>query len=1675
MHPSGTVISITATASPGMHFDHWLGDLSGSVNPATFTLNAGASITAVFAPDSYTLAYAAGDGGSVTGEAQQTVVYGHDGTAVTAQASTGHHFVRWSDGSALNPRNDTDVNADLNVTAEFAVDTFTLTYTAGEHGSVTGPTTQTVDFGADGVEVTAVPGTGYHFMQWSDGVLTSARTEAGVIVDLSVTASFAINVYSLAYTAGADGTLSGVVSQTVNHGGTGTTVTAVPSGGCHFVQWSDGLITATRTDTNVSGNITVAAEFGVGIVLHVDADSSAAAPDGATWATAYPNIQTAVDAAPVNAQVWVADGTYTALTDPVLNMRAAVLLYGGFAGNEVYRNQRDWNVHKSVIDGQETRRCVVGADYAALDGFTVTRGHANDGGGIYNTGTAPVIAHCVFAGNLATTNGGGLGNSGGSPLIEDCIFQGNTSQGYGGGIYSDGEDGLTLKRCVLMQNTASSINSGGYGGGIFFGGTALSLTDCLVANNSAVFGGGLLSYSGTLAIMNSVFCGNSATGNAGAMAGIRCTAAVDNCVFVQNSGEDGGALYTSEREWTLSNCVFQKNHAAGTGGAIHNSSSSLNLYNCTFTHNSAEYGGALHSAHTEYLTNCILWGDTATAEGPEIHSNNTSYSSLAAYSCIQGGFAGAGNIDADPLFVNADSGSLYLQSRSPCLDTGTAAGAPATDMLGRPHPADGGVDMGAYEGATAEGDLVTLTLQASPVYGGTLWPAAGTHQYVRGERVLLVATPSGMQFADWTGDITDRTPIISVVMDADKIITAEFALNVVYVTADGKGTPDGKSWATAYHDIQSAVDAAPNDNSGEVWVAEGTYTATAGQVLALKRGVLLYGGFAGNENSRDQRDWSTHASVIDGENTRRCVVGADTALLDGFTVTRGNASQGGGMHNENTSPTVRNCAFTHNIAQNGAAIANIYEAARPVIADCTFGDNDAWGDGGATYSYQAAPHITRCMFKHNSAASGGGIYAYTGSPLISDCSFIHNFAGEGGGLYSGKAYTLTLDECVFVANAATTGDGGGMYDNSQKSTLKNCLFLRNTALGPRGFGGGLRPAEYTGTSLVNCTFTQNAAISGGAMGGDTMYAGYYPTPHLTNCILWNDKAREKPELGFSDTFFPLVTHCCIQGALSTGGNIGTDPLFVDGAGGSVQLRVDSPCLDTGTATGAPATDLLGRARPAGAGVDMGAYEGAATAADLVTLTIQMSPSEGGHAQPEAGTHTFVRGETAWLTALPLGMRSIGWTGDATESSQDLELVMDTDKTVTAEFVPNVLYVNAAQTGTADGRSWATAFKTIQQARNAAAADSGGEVWVATGYYQAPSETGLMMAPGVSLYGGFEGTETARDQRDWNAHPAAIIGPGQYGFAGAVVGADDAVLDGFVITKGQSGMFIRNCSPRVANCLFLDNSGVEGGGISNEGGSPAIVNCTFKQNKQGMYAAGMSNMGGSPTITNCLFVDNTGCGLYNGSSAATVTGCTFERNTYGGMKNEFMSDTERNVTVTNCIFTGNTFDGGMYSIAWAPFNSRLSVANSVFIRNSSVRGGGVYNNAVPATFVNCVFSQNTGTGDGYWPAQGGGYYQEGGTSSMTNCILWGNTAAEGSEVFVATGTLTAKYSCMPPGFGDAGTLYLDPLFVDATDGNVRLQTGSPCIDTGTAADAPATDIEGTPRPQGRGFDMGAYER
>jgi hypothetical protein len=215
---------------------------------------------------------------------------------------------------------------------------------------------------------------------------------------------------------------------------------------------------------------------------------------------------------------------------------------------------------------------------------------------------------------------------------------------------------------------------------------------------------------------------------------------VSNCVFYGNKAILGGGMYN----WgspTLNSCAFSGNWA-NQGGGIYNDDSSPTVINCTFSGNSALIAGGLynHFYGLPILMNCIFWGNTASTtavKDDQIFDDYPSISLMVEYTCVQGGWTGTGNIDTDPLLVDANGpdsiagtadDNLRLSAGSPCVDSGNSGVVPPDiadidgdgntveptplDLGGRARIVDGDcndsniVDMGAYEFSyTSVGDF----------------------------------------------------------------------------------------------------------------------------------------------------------------------------------------------------------------------------------------------------------------------------------------------------------------------------------------------------------------------------------------------------------------------------------------------------------------------------------------------------------------------------------------------------------------------------------------------------------------------------------------------------------------------------------------------------------------------------------------------------------------------------------------------------------------------------------------------------------------------------------------------------------------------------------------------------------------------------------------------------------
>ncbi|MHC4529890.1 MAG: right-handed parallel beta-helix repeat-containing protein [Planctomycetota bacterium] len=223
------------------------------------------------------------------------------------------------------------------------------------------------------------------------------------------------------------------------------------------------------------------------------------------------------------------------------------------------------------------------------------------------------------------------------------------------------------------------------------------LTGLTITDGNATRGGAILCEASSPTITQCVFTSNSGR-YGGAIDNENSSAAITNCIFTDNTAEwYGGAIENYQSSPTVKNCIFSQNTAVdwGCGGAIDNEGSSAEITGCTFYANTADYGGAIYNSNSSTtVSNCILWADSAP-DSPEIYGDST-----VSYSDVEGGFAGVGNIDADPCFADAVGGDFHLLDGSPCIDTGDPAYSPApgeTDIDGQPRAMGLTVDMGADE------------------------------------------------------------------------------------------------------------------------------------------------------------------------------------------------------------------------------------------------------------------------------------------------------------------------------------------------------------------------------------------------------------------------------------------------------------------------------------------------------------------------------------------------------------------------------------------------------------------------------------------------------------------------------------------------------------------------------------------------------------------------------------------------------------------------------------------------------------------------------------------------------------------------------------------------------------------------------------------------------------------
>lgn len=482
---------------------------------------------------------------------------------------------------------------------------------------------------------------------------------------------------------------------------------------------------------------------------YVDAAASGAG-DGTSWTDADTGLQPALGNAICN-EIWVAQGVYKPVVPAdVGNVTSAekgvsfaigpgVAVYGGFAGGETIRGARNPLAHATIlsgdIDNNDTGANGVDADTSkivgsnsfhvvvisgtavnpitattVLDGFTLTGGSAGtvNGGALWCKGSgvgnacSPTLANLAMSGNKAVSGGAIAldGYSGGvsSPTLSNVVFSGNSASQFGGAMYNNAQ--------LAGSNSSPTLTNVAF-----------------IGNSSANFGGAMF---------------NDGSGGVGATS----SPTLKNVTFSGNSASNGGAMYNNgaggDSSPTLTNVTFFGNSASGNGGAMLDRGTSgasyPKLINATFNGNSATNGGAIYNVDNSGVTliASIVWGDSATGNGPEFYLQGGSvslYDSVIQNGCVVNDCGGTGNISGNPnLGGLVDNGgfvrTLMPGAGSSAINTitcGYGDETPLIDARGavRPDSLSSGptrCDMGAVEADSLPGDYIF-----SDRFGGSTW------------------------------------------------------------------------------------------------------------------------------------------------------------------------------------------------------------------------------------------------------------------------------------------------------------------------------------------------------------------------------------------------------------------------------------------------------------------------------------------------------------------------------------------------------------------------------------------------------------------------------------------------------------------------------------------------------------------------------------------------------------------------------------------------------------------------------------------------------------------------------------------------------------------------------------------------------------------------------------------
>ncbi|MBU0618046.1 MAG: hypothetical protein KKI02_10040, partial [Planctomycetes bacterium] len=552
-------------------------------------------------------------------------------------------------------------------------------------------------------------------------------------------------------------------------------------------------------------------------------------------------------------------------------------------------------------------------------------------------------------------------------------------------------------------------------------------------------------------------------------------------------------------------------------------------------------------------------------------------------------------------------------------------------------------------------------------------------------------------------------------------------------------------------------------------------------------------------------------------------------------------------------------------------------------------------------------------------------------------------------------------------------------------------------------------------------------------------------------------------------------------------SIDSNPLLRDPEHADYRLQPGSPCIDTGTNDppgGLPPYDVNGVPRPLDGDGDLEPWSGQFETADMGAYEYEYGPPT-----------------TPMICRVPTAFDFVGWEGEADPAPQTLSIWNCGIGTLDWEIAEDCPWL---EVDPSDGESGGEIDEIIISVAigglprgdyactfditDAAAANSPQPVHVnlrvlATLHVPGDYPT-IQAAIDASVDGEVvlvaDGTYVGEGNKNLDFGGKAITVRSENGPENCIIDCEndedgfrfhsgetsDAIVDGFTIRNGDTGITCSNSSPMILNCRI---TGCTGAGVGCGDGSPTIINCGISGNAYGGIRAW-----DDVTIAGCTISGNTagwGGGIMCGQGSTWISDCVITGNTASNFGAGVGSE-GGDVTITNCTISGNTCTASSVGGAGIVcLYGSVVITNCTISGNSSIsHGGGLYwyrNNPI---ISNCTITHNSAGEEG-----GGVACGFASAATLANCIVWDNSAELGPQIAVLGGDsaeLSVCYNNVAGGEEAAyvpdgtlvwgpGNIDADPLFVDPNDADYHLSTGSPCIDAGSncAVSSDLADLDG----------------